>query len=302
MENKSPIFIHGIMKRSGTNFLCDLVCLHPDCVPTGISENFFLENADILKEYVDATKAQMVVEGDPGERARIKERLCEYLGEGLIRFLGAATGGRAEEGKRMVAKTPSGKNLELFSDLFPWGKMLIIVRDGRAVVESYAKSYGWTNYECLMRRWAEAAGSLVEFDRKTMSCDREYLIVKYEHLYRDTEKEMRRILGFLGLDPALYDFKAAGSLPVRGSSVFRGGKENLHWDPVEKTPEFDPLARASGWGKIKRERFDWVAGRGMKELGYEEGKSPAGRSLWIVWNSVMDLAVKVRMMGKDVTG
>jgi protein-tyrosine sulfotransferase len=302
MEHKGPIFIQGMMKRCGTNFLRDLVCLHPDCVSTVISENFFLESAGMLEKYVGDTKARMVVEGDPEGRARIKERLHEYIGEGLIRFLWSPRAERAEEGKRVVAKTPSVKNLGSFFDLFPGGQMIIIVRDGRAAIESYVRSYGWTNYEFLMRRWAEAARVLVEFCSEPISPERQYLIVKYEDLYGDTEKEMKRILAFLGLDPAVYDFSSACSLPVRGSSVFRGIKRELHWEPVARTPEFEPSARADGWGQSKRERFNWIAGRGMKELGYGGGKNLKGGFSRKVRNVIMDLAWEARMGIKKAAG
>ena len=49
-----PIFILGIMHRSGTNLLQDLLCLHPDCEPGGIiGEDGLIAKADPLIEYVN---------------------------------------------------------------------------------------------------------------------------------------------------------------------------------------------------------------------------------------------------------
>ena len=48
-----PIFILGIMQRSGTNFLKDVVDLHPDCAFPGppLVEDYLAQNADWLINY-----------------------------------------------------------------------------------------------------------------------------------------------------------------------------------------------------------------------------------------------------------
>ena len=45
-----PIFILGIMPRSGTNYLWDLLRVHPACAPARepIREDFFIEESDDL--------------------------------------------------------------------------------------------------------------------------------------------------------------------------------------------------------------------------------------------------------------
>lgn len=50
-----PIFIHGILPRSGTNFLWDLLRLHPDCAPARVpvDEDWFLAHSDHLVHFVD---------------------------------------------------------------------------------------------------------------------------------------------------------------------------------------------------------------------------------------------------------
>lgn len=50
---RDPIFILGILMRTGTNFLYDLVRLHLDCdVPTPVPEDYLVHCADLLAEYV----------------------------------------------------------------------------------------------------------------------------------------------------------------------------------------------------------------------------------------------------------
>ena len=49
--------ILGMMPRSGTNFLSDLLCLHPDCaVPDPVLEDYLLHHEDILERYVDSVR------------------------------------------------------------------------------------------------------------------------------------------------------------------------------------------------------------------------------------------------------
>ncbi len=58
-----------------------------------------------------------------------------------------------------------------------------------------------------------------------------------------TPKEAGNILNFIGLDTKIYDFEAAQKLPIRGSSLYRGSKEKVRWDPLEKTPDFKIIKR-----------------------------------------------------------
>ncbi len=147
---KGPIFILGIMPRSGTNYLYNLLLLHPDCGdPEPIWEDYFLHHSDILLRYVEILSDQWKL---PEENKTVQEsQLCSNLGYGIISYLYAKTAK-----KRLVAKTPSVYNLNNFYKFFPDAYLIIIVRDGRSVVESGRKSFGW-NYEIAMKRWAEAA-------------------------------------------------------------------------------------------------------------------------------------------------
>ena len=93
-----------------------------------------------------------------------------------------------------------------------------------------------------------------------------------------------------------YDFDAAINLPVRGSSVFRGTRpKEYHWDPVEKTPDFNPVGRWNNWSRSTHERFNWIAGEKLVALGYEEKKFGKDKQLlWAVWNKALDVRWQLR--------
>ncbi len=279
VSSADPIFILGISQRSGTNFLFDLLCLHPDCgAPSRNWEDFLLDKSDLLADYVRSVFLGWRRRGTADE---VEDLLYEHLGSGLIEVLAS----RVKE-MRVVTKTPSVRNLKYFFRFFPRAYLLILVRDGRAVVESRVKSFG-ESYETAMRRWAAGADTLLRFQESADRARQRYLIVRYEDLWKEPHQELRRIFGFVRLDPDRYDFNAAVDLPVRGSSTFHGAESRYHWKPVEKTADFDPLGRANHWSASTRERFEWIAGGKLERLGYGEMRQQEQLSL-IVRNKLLD--------------
>lgn len=277
MEASQPriIFIHGIMPRSGTHFLSNLISHHPDCEKSVIPEDGLLERSAILAKFVNRNYERWLTEGGlPDIPAR--ELLMESLGDGLLKFLYSAwqTVKTKQDAptsvipKFLVAKTPQVANISRFYQLFPHEKLLIIVRDGRALVESIELSFGYGREEA-MRDWAQSARRIQAFVQACQEAKKPYMLVKFEELHTDTEKQVQKILAFLELDSNKYDFKSALNIPVVGSSVFKGGANTLHWDPVQKTNEFDPLSRASNWNKQQHQRFNWLAAKELSLFDYQ---------------------------------
>lgn len=290
-SNGEPIFILGISQRSGTNYLADLLCLHPDCgLPAPIWEDFFLYYAAPLVEYAGAIHAEWYRWiADENSEGLIYRR----IGDGLLEILRSRM-----QRKRIVTKTPSVRNLQYFFKFFPSAHLLLLVRDGRSVVESKLKMSGG-NFEWFVRRWAEAADIILRFDRAMKGSGVRYLIVRYEDLWTDVHSELRRIFAFLDLDPRVYDFSAAMTLPVKGSSVFGRG-EGVHWLPVEKDSTFDPTARWSHWSRSMHRRYNWLAGRQSVALGYEQKGHGENYPLWAAWNAAYDAWWMVREFSKCV--
>jgi hypothetical protein len=145
-----------------------------------------------------------------------------------------------------------------------------------------------------MRIWARAARGIIDLQRQPPGARRRYHLVRYEDLHQHTEREVRAIFEFLDLDPAPYDFDAAARLPVVGSSSFKRGTGGVRWLPVAKTPDFDPLARAAGWGQALHERFDWLAGDSSRALGYGGPVFEGRRFWWGAWNRALDARWRMR--------
>jgi hypothetical protein len=264
-------FILGIEHRSGTNFLSDLLALHPDCCrPKIIYEDFLVHRAADLVRFAEGLHGYW----DDLQRTEYPTaRIGAALGRGLLDMLwDHATG----PGRCYITKTPRADQAQLFPWLFPDQRLILLVRDGKAVVESLVKSFRWS-YRKAMIRWARGARSILRFDRDHRGGPCRYVIVRYEDLLTDLPGQVERLLAFLDLDPAQYDFAAAANLPVRGSSTTRERDGHLHWQPVQKDAAFQPLQRASHWTAALHRRFVVRCGGYQRLLGYDASIPGAGR-------------------------
>lgn len=277
--NSSPIFIMGIMPRSGTVWLRQLLLQHPQCAGAPPWEDWLVPNAHWLRQYVRAVYRFW----QPRDEVR-EEWLYEALGRGLLSIWKSRIGD-----KRLVTKTPSVRNLNLFFKLFPQAYLLVLIRDGRAVVESAARTSG-LDHETGARAWARAAREIIGFRQGAVDGTDRMLLIRYEDLYTDLEAELRRILNFVRLPVDEYDFEAARNLPVRGSSaVSRMPSGRVHWTPVEKTAAFQPLMRWQSWSRLRHERFNWIAARYLEAFGYEPLRFGGLRMGWTMLNLLFDL-------------
>jgi protein-tyrosine sulfotransferase len=251
------------MPRCGTNHLMDLVCSHPEVAPgrLPVKEDLFLENSEPLLRYVSQVRgAWDPIWGDfPPE---LEEDLLRSLGDGLISFLWT------DRSRRLVTKSPSVRNIASFHRLFPDAKLLILIRDGRSIVQSCIDTFGW-DFDTATHRFSDAARELLAYieDRGASA---EHLMIRYEDLVTDMRPTMTSVLEFAGLSRDGFDFAAAEELPVRGSSSHLGpGRTSVHWEPVSKNASFRPLQRWESWDEDRRARFEWLAGREARALGYE---------------------------------
>ena len=306
-----PIFILGIMPRSGTNFLNNLLLIHPDCEYPGIVwEDYYLAGADLLKDYSERVYNRW----NPGWKEQVETMvgpnpLLKLFGDSLISYMELQYAQRKnlsaddhsfmvneDHKKRLVSATPSVENLHLFFDLFPDARLIIIVRDGRAVVESGIKTFGW-DYEEAMRRWSNNARVILDCIKMNPG-ENKMLVVRYEDLYIDLKKEMEKILHFLNLPVDQYDFHRAQNLGVMGSSQIRNKENKTDWVSREKTKDFNPLKRYAHWSRALHERFNWLSGSSLKELGYTAQYGNESNYLWNLQNQIIDILYALEIKSK----
>lgn len=111
----------------------------------------------------------------------------------------------------LIEQTPwYGQRLDLAKALFPDAKFIHVVRDGRDVALSFARTTWWHRSARLnLSRWQREIKKIA-LDAKFFLKPEAYLEVKYEDLVSDTTGELDRICQFLGVDfdPAMLDPQA----------------------------------------------------------------------------------------------
>ncbi len=288
-----PIFILGVMPRSGTNYLWDLLCSHPDCVPARepIHEDLFLQHAHLLEAYAAAVqRAWDPAWGTFGED--LAEKIRASLGDGLVSFLWV------DRDRRLVTKSPSVRNLTRFFNFFPQARLLILIRDGRSAVQSATTTFMW-DFDTAAHLWAEGAEEIRQFDCAHQGSGLAYRIVRYEDLIDDLEPTMAEILDFLDLDRDRFDFAAAAHLPVRGSSAFFGpGRATVNWDPVEKDAAFAPKERWREWDLALLQRFEWIAGDQLRYFGYQGSQDRPTTLFWPLRQRTLDWCWRSRRFAR----
>ncbi len=280
---QGPIFILGMLQRTGTNHLWDLVGLHPDVFKlTPVFEDHLLKWSAHLDAYVDDVSAHW--SPDWGVPSDEPANLLRSIGDGIAGWMAS------HSERRVVTKMPSVDRAERFFDLFAECPLIVIVRDGRNVCESGVKSFGWS-YERAFRRWSRAADAVLALQER-FGHDPRLAVVRYEDVVDNPHDVMRRVLAVTGLDPDRYPFDQIERLPVRGSSSLRSdGNAKIHWAPVERAADFDPHARWQAWDDHIHRRFAAVAGDQQRALGYvcddPDGSDPVpvrARDLVDRWN------------------
>ncbi|WP_223462055.1 sulfotransferase family protein [Pseudomonas sp. A-R-26] len=101
----------------------------------------------------------------------------------------------------LIEQTPwYGQRLDLVSRIFPNAKFIHVVRDGRDVALSFARTPWWHASPRLnLSRWQREIKKIA-LDAAFYLDASAYLEVKYESLVANTEFELERICEFLGID------------------------------------------------------------------------------------------------------
>lgn len=245
----------GAYLRSGTNFLKDAICLHPDCQFSRVPEDFIIAEAAKLKIYTDAVIARW----GPSWNF-LKNAFENNLRSGLLEFCK----GRSDEPIR-VCKSPSSEGIELADWMFPSCKIVAIIRDGRDTFESGRRSFGWKMRE-RVPLWLQGVKRIDDFERDNPGRAH---VLKYEDLVNNPKATIENLLGYLSLDPTIYDFDTAVNLPLRGSSDMVARDGFIDWDPHPKHAGFSPIGRwKQTWSKDDIAEFETIAGEYNRKLGY----------------------------------
>lgn len=217
------IFIHGILRRSGTNYLNKLVLTDLSCEQplTRIRENWFLHHSNSLLRYSDDL---LKIYSNPkwGGTDFPKDELLGGIGKSLVAFLQSHI---SSSDKRLVTKTPSVQNLKFLDQLFPNVKNIIIVRNPLDVAASAYNTWK-VPVDKTISQWNEGCASIYEYEKQR---SRNYLLIRYEDLISDLKKTFLPCIAFLDLNLEAFNWDKLENLPVYGS-----GDTEEKWKVVKK--------------------------------------------------------------------
>ena len=262
----NAVFVIGIQMRSGTNYLYDLLGKHGDCRLAGdIPEDFLVSESAYLGKYLKVMWS-FWRKFDPKlvSRESFAAKLEAAVHGVLIDQVDAG-----DAGKLVVTKTPCSLGLDQLPLLFRNTKVIFLVRDGRSVTYSLQKSFSMGYFRAL-QRWQGGARDIRDF----IEGNGEYFksnchLVRYEDLFSSTEDELRKVFGFLDIDPDSYDYEAASRSEVIGSSDLRNDGQKVEWSPKARDSRFDPLRRFTQWPQWKQRATEMILGEELRHFSYK---------------------------------
>jgi len=258
-DNCAPIFVVGT-QRSGTTLLCRMLSAHHNLFVMnemdGIDKKISLDKTP--KEVLDSMNAQF---------------LRKY-GMNIEAFL--AKNGKTRWGLKDPALTYCLNNLKNY---FPESKIIFIIRDGRAVANSYLKiGWGVANIYGAGERWKNE----IELQQRYWEGHPENsYTLRYEDLLADPAKELAKLCVFIGetFDESMVTYyQEPGYIKERSynTNVFRPIDRSIE---VKWKTELSPNQICV---------FESVAGQKLQEFGYplvSDGKKiPPILKLWWRWH------------------
>ena len=192
-QEKMPVYIMSPMQRCGTNHLADILLLHPDFqLPNVLEEDFVFEHADLLYEYAERTYQRwrgLRWIDNPDE---CRHLLQLHLGQGILSFLA----NQIAANKRLLLKTPDCNHIDKFFLFFPGVKLLLLMRDGRDVVESAVRKWPKRSDEYWMRQWAKGSRRILDFIQGMgrESRGKTWELVRYEELVERPEATVKGMM------------------------------------------------------------------------------------------------------------
>jgi hypothetical protein len=286
-------FLLGVRVRSGTNYVGKIMSCNPhvQLVPSGKSTDEF----PMLRVMDSWEKAfGEFARRYKGERDTFQfRRFLPHFGGAWLRYIIETFD--LPPG-HIFLKDPNVRFVDLFFDMFPNVKLLILVRDGRDNVASSVKAglarrsrdsliersrHGANHllrrdFVLAARDWASAVDRILAFDEKFRDTPRsgQYLLLRYEDIFRNPKEMAARIFSFMGVAFDEQILEAVARADVVGSSFYgTTGREDArkpNWRATPKTDAFQPLGRWGGWSPLRKRMFKRLAGSQLIRMGYEK--------------------------------
>lgn len=258
--------ILGVMPRSGTNYAESLLLTHPNIsgAPDDLRELPLLSAADRMDGFQD----RLAEFYEPNAGVFAQHEWLAYAAAGYVNRLrngaGSTTGA-------VLLKDPHMRHVWLFDVIFPAEKALLVLRDGRHVVDSTIRTwplkFAGRTFEDVCLEWAAATTAALDYAERAPA-DRVRL-VRYEALAEETAATVAPLMEWLSVDPAAVPEIELTDRPILGSSTHsKAADGTVGWTPVKADKDFNPARRKVDWDDKQHEIFDRICGAAQSRAGY----------------------------------
>lgn len=262
--DRQLLFLFGVMPRSGTNFLYEMLLHITNIERPGIP----FDELPILAwpQAFDGPSRLIRHFHPPSAQAFDRMSWLAFAAAGLRnRLLDMAP-----DGSMTIVKEPHFYGIDLFPLVFPQDRALLVVRDGRYIVDSFRRSFTknpWSrSFEDLCVEYSNAVRAVERF-RNGPYADR-MMVLKFEDVNASRREHVEKILSWLGRKPGEGNLDGLDDMPIYGSSVRSVGSDGgLDWTPV-KDESYNPAERSLDWTAAQKRTFERICGEANRRLGY----------------------------------
>ena len=190
-----PLIWVGGVPRSGTTLARAMLDAHPDIrcgEETRVIPRILGMHAQMMKSPLEATRLK---------EAKITE---DVLNDALGAYILSIISKHGERAPRLCNKDPFAlRSIAKIAKIFPRSKFVLMIRDGRATIHSIIsrkvtiKGFDSHSYRGAIQDWNRAIENM--YNQCVSVGSKHCLPVHYESLVLHPEKEMRRVLAFLGV-------------------------------------------------------------------------------------------------------
>jgi protein-tyrosine sulfotransferase len=258
------IFIHGVMPRSGTVYVGELLRRHPDLYlnPHQLWEFPGL----LLTGEVRKLQQKFLLGYKPNIGKLSEDDFLPLFGAALMAYLHQPV----PTHQRVLVKMASVQFVNHFFSMFPHENLLILMRDGRDLVHSTLRTWPRLNFVQVTLRWNRSAQAVLTAMRSQGEGKAKgFWLARYEDVLDDSVRFVTVACERFGLDPARYPFDEIDKIRVIGSSML-GQQAKFAWRHYDKPANFRPVRYWERWSPLKKSVFKLIAGRSLVDLGYSE--------------------------------
>lgn len=258
------LIVQGIMPRSGTVYVGELLRRHPALY--AYAHHLWEFPAVQLTPDV-ATLQQKFVLGYKGNRDKLGDAdFLPLFGAALIAYLYEPV----PDGQRVLAKMPSAQHLSHFFTMFPYEQLLVLVRDGRDLVHSTLRTWPRLNFIQVCLRWNRSAQMVLRAaERFSGTRSTDYWLARYEDALHDPDAFIRQTCRHFELDENEYPYEEIQKIRVIGSSKLeKSNEQSVSWQHLEKPQNFQPTQYWKQWSQLRKAVFKAIAGQSLMDLGY----------------------------------